>query len=236
MKTFDHVLTVASKEIREIVTNRGLVFSGVFFAGFLSVMNGLGLGDADVGLRAQLNNALFSTCALIAMFVGYLYAGQTYLREKQTGIAETLLCAPVSLRSIWFGKALGVMVPSWIIAILAAATITAIASRNAGQIMMPNSVLIVHLLVAVPLFILAAVALLGFAQLMLGMRENMVVNMVTIFVLFTALAGTQLIVKRAEFVTWGAVGLLVAASLALLAITAGLSRFLSRERIVRTIS
>lgn len=236
MTSFEHVMVIAQKEAREILTNKGLAFSGVFFATWFSIMAGLGITEQNITQQAHLNNSLFYMGALIGLFVGYIYSGQTYLREKQSGIVETLLCSPVSLRSIWIGKALGVAVPSTVLSLLAATAITLIASYRSAETLIPSFTVFVHLLIVVPIFISAAVALMGFAQLMLGMRENMVVNMLTIMLLFGALAATRLIVEEAELVTWTAIGALGGASLALLAITWALGRFLSRERIVRTIS
>ncbi len=236
MRAIDHIATIAWKETREILTNRGLAFSGVFFAGWFSIMTGLGIAEKNVTQQAQLNNSLFYMGALIGLFIGYIYSGQTYLREKQTGIVETLLCAPVSLRSIWIGKALGVALPSTVLAWLSAVAITLLADHRSAADLAPSLTVTVHLVVVIPIFIVAAVALMGFGQLMLGMRENMIVNMITIMVLFGALAATRLIVEDAEFVTWSAVGGLAAASIALLIGTSALSRYLSRERIVRTIS
>jgi len=236
MRTLEQIKIIAAKEIREILTNKGLAFSGLFFATWFSIMAGLGVTDEQITGQAQLNNSLFYMGALIGLFVGYIYSGQTYLREKQSGIVETLLCAPVSLRSIWIGKALGVAVPATALSLLAATAITLIAGGRSEQTLVPSVTVLVHLAIVVPIFIVAAVALMGFAQLMLGMRENMIVNMLTIMLLFGALAATRLIVEEAEFVTWTAVGALAGASLGLLAITWMLGRFLSRERIVRTIS
>jgi len=228
----DHVVTIARKELREIATNRGLLFSGVFFAGWFSVMTAMGVTGQHISRATELDNSLFYMGALIGLFVGYIYSGQTYLREKQTGIVETLLCAPVSLRSIWIGKALGVALPSWILSLMSAFTIVLIVNHQSAEPMMPGATVLVHLLVVVPAFIVAAVALMGFSQLMLGMRENMIVNMLTIMILFGALATTRLVVEEAELVTWGAVAGLLGGSLCLLLITWLLGRFLSRERIL----
>jgi UPF0716 family protein affecting phage T7 exclusion len=71
---------------------------------------------------------------------------------------------------------------------------------------------------------------------MLGMRENMVINMLTILLLFGALAIARMVVEKAQLVTWPAVLGLLMASVVLLLSTSMLGRFLSRERIVRTIS
>jgi len=236
VSALDHVRTIASKELREIVTNRGLLFSGFFFAGWFAIMTGLGISGEDISRAKELDNSLFYMAALIGLFVAYIYSGQTYLREKQTGVVETLLCAPVSLRSLWIGKAVGVAAPAWFMSLLAAGAIMGIAGWRAGETLLPGITVTVHLLIVVPTFIIAAVALMGFSQLMLGMRENMIVNMLTIMVLFGALATTRYVVQKAQLVTWTAVLGLLGASLGLLVITSLLGRFLSRERIVRTIS
>lgn len=235
MSRLEHVVTIARKEVREIITNRGLLFSGIFFAAWFSIMTGMGVMGEKETLYTQFNNSLFYMSAMIGLFIGYVYSGQTYLREKQTGIVETLLCAPVSLRTIWLGKALGVALPSWVLAVVAAGVITVMANHGAPETLVPGTPVIVHLLVALPLFITAAVALIGFGQLMLGMRENMLVNMLTIMVLFGALAATRIVLESHLLVTWAAVAALAVASAALLAVTTLLGRFLSRERIVRTI-
>ena len=71
---------------------------------------------------------------------------------------------------------------------------------------------------------------------MLGMRENVVVNMASITVLLAALALTRMIVDDQSLVSWGAVAWLLVGSVVLLAVTAWLGRFLSKERIVTSIS
>ena len=114
--------------------------------------------------------------------------------------------------------------------------IIVIASHRLGQTLFPAGTVFFHLLVVVPMFIVAAGALMGFAQLMLGMRENMVINMLTILLLFGALAIARMVVEKAQLVTWPAVLGLLMASVVLLLSTSMLGRFLSRERIVRTIS
>jgi len=229
--------TITAKEAREIANNRILLISGLFFSVWFSIMAGLGVGS-EQGLSAavQLNNSLFYTGALIGVFIGYIYSGQTYLREKHTGIVETLLCAPVSLRVIWAGKALGVVGPSYVMTLLAAGVMVWVGNSRSAEVVLPGLPVVVHLLFVVPVFIVAAVGLIGFAQLMLGMRENVVVNMGSITVLLAALELTRLVGDEQSLVSWGAVGWLLGGSVVLLAGTAWLGRFLSKERIVTSIS
>jgi len=237
MTPLSQLWTITIKEAREIVTNRILLVSGLFFAVWFSLMAGLGIGnDRSLSAAVQLNNALFYTGALIGVFIGYIYSGQTYLREKHSGIVETLLCAPVSLRTIWAGKALGVVGPSWVMALLAGGVMVWVGNTRTQELVLPGAAVVVHMLVVVPVFIVAAVGLIGFAQLMLGMRENVVVNMASITVLLAALALTRMIVDEQSLVSWGAVGWLLGGSVLLLAVTAWLGRFLSKERIVTSIT
>ena len=112
----------------------------------------------------------------------------------------------------------------------------AMANSRSDELILPGPAVTVHMLVVVPVFIAAAVGLIGFAQLMLGMRENVVVNMASITVLLAALAITRMIVDDRSLVSWAAVGWLLVGSLLLLGATAYLGRFLSKERIVTGIA
>lgn len=237
MNPASQLWTITLKEAREIVSNRILLVSGLFFSVWFSAMAGLGIatGQSESAV-VQLNNSLFYTGALIGVFIGYIYSGQTYLREKHTGVVETLLCAPVSLRVIWAGKALGVVGPSYVMTLLAAAVMVWVGNSRNPETVLPGLPVVVHLLFVVPIFVVAAVGLIGFAQLMLGMRENIMVNMAAITVLLAALALTRMVVDDKSLVSWGAVGWLLGGSLVLLALTAWLGRFLSKERIVTSIS
>ncbi len=235
--TVSQLMTIIIKEAREIVANRILLISGLFFAIWFAMMAGLGVGQqTELEPAMQLNNSLFYTGALIGVFIGYIYSGQTYLREKFSGIVETLLCAPVTLRTLWMGKALGVLGPSYVMSLIAAGVMVYVANRGGGPAVLPGAAVIFHMIIVVPVFIVAAVGMIGFAQLMLGMRENVVVNMASITILLAALAVTRMIVDDRSLVSWAAVLWLLGGSLILLAITAHLGRYLSKERIVTGIS
>lgn len=236
MRVLDQLATIAWKETREVVTNKGLVLSGIILAAWFSLMAGLGIGEESITQQMQLDNSLFYMAALIGLFVAYIYAGQTFLREKQSGIVETLLCAPVSLRTIWLGKAIGVALPSSVLSWLSAASIIFMVNHRSAFDLIPSSLVLGHVLFSVPIFIVAAIALLGFGQLMLGMRENMIINMLTVLVLFGALATTRLVVDDTDLVSTTTVVGFAVGSIVLLLVISALGRFLSRERIVRTIS
>ena len=94
----------------------------------------------------QLNNSLFYTGALIGVFISYIYSGQTYLR------------------TLWIGKALGVVGPSYVMAQVAGGVMIAMANNRTEELVLPGPAVIVHMLVVVPVFIAAAVGLIGFAH------------------------------------------------------------------------
>ncbi len=52
------------------------------------------------GQVIAIDNTLFSVAMLSGVFVGFSFSGSIFLREKREKIIETLLCTPLSLKSI----------------------------------------------------------------------------------------------------------------------------------------
>ncbi len=73
-------------------------------------------------------------------------------------------------------------------------------------------------------------------SMLLGMRENRIVNFALFVPSFAVLYGVGISLAGPAGVSAVQVGLFLAGSLAVLLITAWLGRFLSKERIVTTIS
>jgi len=94
--------------------------------------------------------------------------------------------------------------------------------------------LVVHLVAVVPLATAVAVGLLGLVQLLLGLRENQVLNLALVIGLVLLLSVAQTVSGGTPTPDAGAATILVlAAALALLARLVGR---VDRERIVRTIA
>jgi ABC-2 type transport system permease protein len=110
-----------------------------------------------------------------------------------------------------------------------------ITSIQLNTFLLFEPVILVHVLLAVPAFIAAFVGLVGFGQLILGMRENRLLNFLIFVPAFAALYGSGLAVTRGLTVSWQYVGILLAASVLLIGLAAYLTRYLNRERIVTTI-
>jgi len=230
------VLIVGRKEMQEILKTKSTLILALFLALFFSIIPALGISKAD-DPAVSLNNSVFYLSLTLGIFVGYIFTGQVFFREKQEKIIETLLCAPVSLRTLWFGKVLGVVLPSYSFSILSAISIILISNIFSSSLLFPSAAVIIHLLIVVPLFIASVVGLMGFVQLLLGMRENRIIGLLIFIVIFGALyGGVGGIMRSDSIVSWLHVGILLVVSVVLVALTAYLARYLSKEKIVTTIS
>lgn len=227
------IAVVARKEIHQILSNRGILFSAAVFAIWLPMMALLPsmVGETGPGAVA---GSLVPLTVLVGVFMGYLFSSETFFREKKEGIIETLLCTPLSIRQFWEGKVLGVTVLACgmvlCVLVLAAAAFVLAASGT----LVATGPLVFHLLVVVPLLTAAAVGLIGYAQIRLGMRANQALGMLFIFgfVFFVFMAQG---IAGSSAPSWPMEGLLCAAAVAMLSIGRWLAGRIPKEKIVRTI-
>jgi ABC-2 type transport system permease protein len=203
----------------------------VIFGGMSAPAVVAGEGDS----QAALDRLCFSLVLTLGLFYGYLFSGQAFLREKQAGILETLLVSPLSIRQIWAGKTLGVLLPAYALMILTAVLITGIAGAIAGGLLVPSLPIIFHIVLVIPVYIALATGVLGFVQLLLGMRENQIVNVAIIFLIILAITFAQQLVGPGFGITWLLEGVLFAGGILLFAVVAAATRLLDVERIIRTI-
>jgi ABC-2 type transport system permease protein len=232
------ILIVSEKEMNGIIRTRSQMLVGIFFALWFSVMTAPVILTAEESLVFdQFNNLLFYFVLMLGIFMAYLFSGKVFFNEKRGGIIETLLCTPLSLRQIWAGKVLGVTIPAYLIALLAAALITVIANIFAASILLPSPAILLHIFLVVPAFIAVAVGLLGFGHLLLGMRENQILNISIFVAIFFAFSiANKNVISGGYAVSWTMVGGMLIAAVLLLALISYLTRYLSKERIVTTIA
>ncbi len=228
-------LIIAQKEIKEIMGNSGTLLTGLAFSVFFAFSRGF------VSLQPQasqpvLDSTIFFLAPAIGLFMAYINAAQVFMVEKRDRIIETLLCSPVTLRQVWLGKVLGVTFYPYLLGILTSLMVVGIGTFFAGHVLVPGRQMIFYVLVVVPVFIAAYSGIMGFSQLLLGMRENRIVNFALFVPSFAVLYGVGISIAGPGGVSTTQIGLFLAGSLAVLLITAWLGRFLSKERIVTTIS
>lgn len=234
MSSLNMTLVVARKEMKNIIRNKGLLFAALWIGGAFGVLNVL-LG----GEGFSYSNSVFSLALLVGVFVGYSFSGQVFFQEKREKIIETLLCTPLSLRSIWFGKVLGATVPAYSFSLLTVALATIVSNIMLPSFLFPSAAIIIHVLAVVPVFIASTIGLLGFCQFLLGMRENKIIGYLIVLVLFPFMyphiLGGLIQGNMNIVVSWVEVLVCLTVSAFLLALTAYLSRYLSKEKIVTTI-
>jgi len=232
------VLVITRKEIRELLKNKGTLIFGLGYALFFSILAALGIKKTSEAITAEviLNTALFYLPLVIGILIVYTSTGQIFFREKQEKIIETLLCAPISLRRLWLGKVLGAAAPSYLMSILSAILIILLSNIFLGSSVVPSVIIIPHLLIAVPLFIAAVAGLIGFVYLLLGMREIRIISIIILMAILGALFGGLKMIGSGFAVSWLLEGILLITSLLLVAFTTYLTKYLSKEKIVTTIS
>ena len=229
---------VAGKEMNGIIRTRSQMLVGIFFALWFSVMTAPVILTAEESAAFdQFNNLLFYFVLMLGIFTAYLFSGKVFFNEKREGIIETLLCTPLSLRQIWAGKVLGVTIPAYMIALLAAALITVIANVFSASMLLPSPAICLHIFLVVPAFIAAAIGLLGFGQLLLGMRENQILSISIFVAIFFAFSlANKNVISGGYAVSWVMIGGMLTVAVLLLALISYLTRYLNKERIVTTIS
>ena len=229
------VMVVAEKEIRQLAKSRNVLISAVMFIIIFGAMTGPAVLAGESTPGQTMDQLSFYLILTLGIFAGYLFTAQVFLREKQDGVVETLLCTPLSLRQIWLGKVLGIVIPASLLSYLAAVMVISVGSLAIGITVLPSPPVLFHIIFVIPAFIAAASGLMGFAQLLLGMRENQILNFAIIFGLIFLISFTRELIGPSFRVTWEVVGAALALAVIILFITSRFTRFLSRERIVTTL-
>jgi ABC-2 type transport system permease protein len=231
-----NTLVVTRKEIRQLLGARSTLFTGIGMALFFGVMYSLRIGqEGGLPIEVSMGSLLFFLTTMLGVFLGYSFTAQVFLREKMDGVIETLLCSPVTLRDIWLGKTLAVTVLAGALAVVCAVITALVVGFRNGVVAIPPAAIIVHVLVVVPMVIGGFVGALGYAQLLLGMRENRILGLALFIPVFAALYGLGYAGTGKFVVSWLQVGLIAIVAAVVLAVLVTLSQKLSKERIVTTL-
>jgi len=231
-----NVLIVARKEIRQMIGNRATLFTGIAMAVFFGVMYALRIGqEGGLPIETSLGSLMFFLTTTLGVFMGYTFTGQVFLREKMDGVVETLLCSPVTIREIWLGKTLAVTALADVLAVACALITAIVAGLRNDVVTIPPAAIFVHVLVVVPMVIGCFVGALGYAQLLLGMRENRIIGLVLFIPVFAGLYGLGYAGTGTFDASWLQVGIVGLAAAVVLAVLVNLSQRLSKERIVTTL-
>jgi len=229
------VMAIFRKELQELMKNRTTILLSMVFTVFFTIIYSQQIVNAKDN-SISIDGAIFYLSLSISLFTAYIGTGQIFMLEKRDGVIETLMCAPVTLRQIWLGKTLAGVVPAWLTAVFAALLLVSIPSIQTGNALIPEIPTLFHVVITVPVFIAAFTGLLGFGQLLLGMRENRLLNIVLFAPAFAVLYGSGMVISRGIAVSWIHTGMVFGGSLLLMGFAILLTGYLSRERIVTTIA
>ncbi|HOI13476.1 MAG TPA: hypothetical protein PLG75_06435 [Methanoculleus sp.] len=232
MSTF---AVIARREIRLAVRNRSALITAFIFSIWFPVMSALSIAVGAGGDAAAVTAGITMITLPVAVFLGYIFCADAFLREKRDGTIETLLCAPVSLQRLWEGKAAGVTVPAYVMMLLSAAVSVAAISSLTGVTIAAEPLLLLHFVAVVPVWIAASAGLIGAAQLALGMRENQILGFVFIFGFIFLIVLFQQIVPAGSGISATTEAVLAVVGLALLVLARFIAGKVTKERIVRTI-
>lgn len=222
------VLVVARRELLALARARSVVGAGTLvglIVGGMPVFTAFVTGSGTKGIYLQ--------APVLGVFLGYLFAQQAFLREKQDGTIETVLASPLTLPALWAGKVLGCAGAAALIAFVCTGGALVAGAMAAGVPVPLSAGLAVHLFVLVPLVTAVGVGVLGLVQLVLGLRENQILNLGLVMGLIALLSIGQVV--AGEVPSPGAEGTAVLAMAAVLSLLYRLSGRVDRERIVRTI-
>ncbi len=226
------IFIIAGKEIKELLTTRTILVMSILFPVIFGISGGAFGGQRTA---ASLDGSIFFLSITVAVFMAYSSTAQIFLVEKSIGVIETLMCTPVTLRQIWLGKTLAATVPSYLSGVLAAVFVVVSQGITGRALMLPGAIVIAHVFIVVPALVMPFIGLVGFGQLLLGMRENRLLNLVLFIPVFAALYASGYTLGGRLTISWVYPVALFAASILLTGLTFLLSRFLSKERITTTI-
>lgn len=222
------IVIVARRELLALGRARAVVASGTLvglIVGGMPIFTALVAGRGLAGVYLQ--------APVLGVFLGYLFAQQAFLREKQDGTIETVLASPLTLPSLWAGKVVGCAGAAALISLVCTGGAIVAAALVADVPLPLSPQLAVHLFLLVPLVTAVAVGLLGLVQLLLGLRENQLLNLGLVMGLIAILSVGQVVVGGVP--SPAVEGVAVLAMAAVLALLFRLAGRVDRERIVRTI-
>ncbi len=237
---------IARKDIQEALRSR----STYIYIGFLLVLSILSFSNFTTGLasvqgvektpaeildysRLYVNGSTYNMPLWFAVLMCTIFATYAVILDKSKRSLESLMAAPVSLKQIWMGKALGVTLPSVVIALVAFVVAFLVLTfwkvlPATGSIIFPEALPLITALILTPLLIFAMVALVIYVQLVIA--NPRIANFVfTGFFVITFFSGTLLSGQsdKINFSLIYAGIIIICAGLALI-----LSRSLTRERVL----
>ena len=218
----NHVVIITVKEVKETLKDRSLLSSSFSILLLIVLLS--------ITRFKHLTFNMESYITYIALVIGFIVGfglSSRFIKEKQEGVIETLLCTPLTLSELWLGKVIGLTILSYTITLISVIAISVIKKCNLTEVMT------VFTFMVLPVLIASAIGLLGFLYYILGMRQIQLLNYMVFLLLF---AIVFMVSGRLTLATWWSNWIMLALSLIVLSLIAYLTTRLSKERIITTLS
>jgi ABC-2 type transport system permease protein len=214
------------KELREV--NRVAILASLAFALFWAIIGVISHWRAE-GITFPF--AGYFPLALM-LYIGNSLIMRVFAREKVLRTIEPLLCTPLNVRDIWWGKVLSVLIIAYLILLVTACVYFICIIPRDGRVQLFNVLTIFQLLVTSPLLALAVFGLMGYVYLVILNPAivhyiNLVSTMAILYAVFRA--------SNRLVVTWASNFAMLSLAAVLLIIAFRLVSHLDKERIVLTI-
>lgn len=228
------ISTIIFSETFKLLKNKKALYSSLFITLIWSFLLVPRVRDPNASL-ALLTNSTVYLATVIGFFVCIMFSNQIFFTEKKQKTIETLFCSPISLKQIWFGKTIAASIPSIIASYISVIIIYVGASLLQDKFILPSAELFGYLMFVVPLILISVIGLLGFIQLLFGMKEVRFLNMGFMMIIFFALGLVRSFSESKNFVVWTNVLIIFFIGVIFLLIVGYLTKFLNKERIITSI-
>ena len=201
----------------------------------LSLQSWLDAPEAGPLLELFIGLVLYFLPFIILLAFVWTFGNLPVTREKVNGNLDSLMATPLSPRDLWLGKSLAIFVPGYIVSILATVVVVLAVNLSAivpatGQFVLPPASLVLGLVVS-PLMFLG----LALLMILISMVNNPDIALAPSLIIgFGLMMGMPVGMGMGYFdiVSWSFTLWYLAGTLALLAVTLGFTRRLTRQNIV----
>ncbi len=195
---------IAKKDIKEAFRSRStyvfivviVVLSFSFLSQYARVINGLSSETQIQDItRSFMNGLAYSLPMMFSIFICTVFANYSVILDKARHNIESLMATPLSVKQVWMGKTLAVMLPSTLIGVAVSIIdylIIAIAfvMPKVGSFIVPDALAIISALILVPILIFVIVAIVLYVQLVISNPRiaNLVFTAIFFLLFFAASA------------------------------------------------
>ena len=226
------------KELREIKYRSKTILGLAIFAVVLLAMTWiLRSKPVSTAFPEGIQNLAVSLIIYAQLFTMLLIGGAmityAFYNERLEKTLEPLLCTPLNITIVWFGKVIAILLVAFLWSIIVMVSFAVILRLFLSLRISLSVPILLQIFIVSPLLVAALVELLGLLLLMF--KNILVAKFIVMFLgilLMNFLISFREILSKLLAVPWKLIGLSLLVSLGLMAIIAYCTRFLKKEKII----